>query len=542
MAYTDSQCELVELARQRQIRDLRELPKEGYYFDETAASRVCSFFEKNLYHSKGEWAGQLFKLEDWQSIDILRPVFGWMRPNGFRRFRVVYIELPRKNGKSTIFAGLGNYLFIADKEPGAEIYTAATKEEQAKIIHKEAERMVRRSPALSNIVTVYRKYMEIKETDSTFYPLGADSTTLDGLNTHGALIDELHAHKKRELYDVILTSTGARRQAMMASITTAGFDRNSICYELREYSEKLLRGIIKDESFFCYIATIDEGDDWTDPKSWAKANPNLDISIKQDYLENQLKKAIESNAFENTFKRLHLNIWTEQDVRWLSMAAWDECGEPFDIEELEGRECFAGLDLSSTTDITAAALVFPFEDGTLKTLFKFWIPDENMRQRAHRDRVPYVDWANQGLINATPGNVIDYDRVREDFKSLGEMYDIREIAIDRWNATQLMTQLDGDGFTVVPFGQGYASMSAPTKELEAAILSKKLQHGGNKVARWMASNVAVEMDAAGNIKPSKKVSIERIDGMVALIMAFGRYSVYKDDLYSVYSDRGLITF
>jgi len=541
MAYNDEQCELVQLARERQARDLIELPKLGYTYDQAAADRICNFFERNLYHSKGEWSGSLFMLEPWQKLDILGPAFGWKDPNGLRRFKIVYMELPRKNGKSTLYAGIGNYMFIADREPGAEVYSVATKADQAKIVHDEAVRMVKQSPTLSNLVTVYRNNMNIVETASKFEPLGADSSTLDGLNTHCALIDELHAHKKRLLYDVILTSTGARRQSLIASITTAGFDRNSICYELRDYSEKLLHRIIEDESFFCYISTIDEGDDWTDPKSWAKANPNLNISIKQEYLENQVKRALQSNSYENTFKRLHLNIWTQQDVRWLRMDSWDKCGKAFNEEQLKGKECFMGLDLSTTTDITAAALVFPGGGGSIKTLYKFWIPENRIKDKSEKDRVPYEEWVSKGLIKTTPGDSTDYDFIRADLNETAKIYNIKEIAIDRWNASQLMTQLDGDGFTVVPFGQGYASLSSPSKELEVAVLNERLEHGGHPVMRWMASNVAIEMDAAGNIKPSKKISNQRIDGVVSLIMALGRYSVHKSD-DSIYSKRGLITF
>lgn len=540
MAYDDPQCELVRLARERQKRDLIELPKKGFVFDESRAKRVVNFFERNLYHSKGEWAGDAFLLEPWQKRDIIYPAFGWVDQKGIRRFKVIYMELPRKNGKSTLFSGIGNYCFIADQEPGAEVYTAATKKDQAKIVHDEAVRMVKKSPVLSDIVTVYRNNMNIFETASKFEPLGADSQTLDGLNTHCALIDELHAHKNRLLYDLLLTSIGARRQPLIASITTAGYDRHSVCYELRDYSEKILRQILEDDSFFCYVTTIDDDDDWRDPKTWAKANPNLNISIKQSYLEDQLKKALASNAYENTFKRLHLNIWTEQDVRWLKMEAWDQCSKPILKEDLYRRECFVGLDLSSTKDISAASFVFPNSDGSVDTFYRFWVPEENMRERGLKDRVPYEDWARQGLISPTPGNVIDYDYIRKEIVELAEQFRIREVAIDSWNAQHIMTQLDGDGLTVVPMRQGWATLSAPSKELEAYVLKGRLNHGANPVIRWMASNVAVETDAAGNIKPSKKVSTERIDGIVALVMALGRYSVHKSNT-SIYSKRGLIS-
>lgn len=531
-------CKLMALAIERQKNDLKRLPKLGYYFDDTKVKRVVSFFEKNLKHSKGQWAGENFKLLDWQVELVIKPLFGWMRPDGTRRFRQAYIELPRKNGKSTLYAGIGNYCFIADHEPGAEVYTAATKMEQAKIIHNEAVRMVEASPKLQSLVEIYRENMNIITTASKFEPLGADAGTLDGLNVHCALLDELHAHKKRLLYDVIITASAARRQPLIASITTAGWDIHSICYELHRYAESILTGIMQDDNFFTLIANADQGDDWRDKNCWFKANPSLGHTIKVDYLEAECQKAERMTSFQNTFKRLHLNIWTEQEERWLDTALWQACTSDIDPKMLEGRTCFGGLDLSTVSDITAFSLVFPLDDGRVFILPKFWVPSDTIVKRQMTSNIPYHDWSLQGFLTKTQGSVTDYDVVRKDINNLRQIYDIREVSVDRWNATQLSTQLQGDGLELVQMGQGFASMSAPSKLLEILITSSKLGHFNNPVMNWMVGNVATETDAAGNIKPSKKRSPDKIDGVVATVMGLDR-ALRRSQIRSIYETRGL---
>ncbi len=363
---------------------------------------------------------------------------------------------------------------------------------------------------------------------------------------HGAIVDELHAHKTRAMWDVIETATAARRQPLTFAITTAGFERTSVCYEQDDYAAKVLEGIIADDSFFALVCRIDEDDDWTDPGCWPKANPNLGVSVKLDDLERKCEKARLVPGEQNAFLRLHLNVWTQQESRWLSPEVWEMCAsEP--LEELSGKSCFAGLDLSSTTDITALELWFPDDDGGGDVLSFFFVPEDNLLQRARKDRVPYDQWARDGFIEATEGNVVDYEAVRLKLNQLNETYQIREVAIDRWNSTGLQTQLTNDGFTVVPYGQGFASMTAPTRELERLLLERKLRHGGNPVLRWMAANVAVDQDAAGNLKPSKARSTERIDGIVALVMALGRAMVQPEETEvgvfwvrrdSLYGERG----
>lgn len=520
---------LVRLAVERHLRDLENGAARGLYFSQAAADHVIDFFSKYLRHSKGEWARQRVRLEPWQMF-LLSVVFGWKREDGTRRFRTSYNEIARKNGKSFIASGVGNYLFIADDEPGAEVYTAATKRDQARIVHSEAVRMIKASPVLRNRVKVCKDNLSVEGTASKFEPLGADSDGTDGLNVHGGIIDELHAHKNRDMWDVLDTATGSRRQPMLFAITTAGFSRHSICWEQRDYGVKILEGTLEDDTFFAWIATIDEEDDWTDPKCWIKANPNLGVSAKLDDLERKAKKAKETPAAQNNFRRKHLNQWTQQDVRWLSMESWNACAGVTLDESLKGKQCWAGLDLATTNDIAALCLLFPIDDVYIAR-WRFWLPRENAKERQRRDRVPYEMWIEQGKITATEGDWIDYGEIRAEINRFGDIYAIEEIAVDRWNATQLVTQLQGDGFEVVLFGQGFASMTAPTKELQRLIGAREFEHDGDPVAAWMASNVAVELDAAGNIKPSKKKSTEKIDGIVAGVMALGLAMVRDEGEY-----------
>jgi phage terminase large subunit-like protein len=496
------------------------IPSVAYKFDTESAERPIRFFREYLHHVKGEWAGQPFVLLPWQA-ELVWTLFGWRRLDGTRRYRTCYVEVPRKNGKSSLAACIGLYLLFADNEPGAEVYSAAADREQAAIVFDTARQMVGDAPALAKRSQTYRRSIIVPSTASSYKVLSSEAYTKDGLNAHGIIFDELHAQPNRELWDVLTTSVGARRQPLIFAITTAGYDRNSICWEVHDYACKVRDGIIQDDSFLPIIYAADKDDDWTNLDVLGKVNPSLGSTVKLEYLAQECRKAQETPGYQNPFKRLHLNIWTEQETRWLDMAKWDDCGGTLDPAELEGQPCYAGLDLSSTTDITALVLVFP-QAAHYAVLSYFWVPAENIRRRAERDRVPYPLWAQQGHIEATEGNVVDYDIIRSRINELNQRYHIREIAIDRWNSTQLQTQLQGDGLTVVQFGQGFASMTGPSKELEKLVLGKRIQHGENPVLRWMVSNVAVRQDAAGNLKPDKEKSTEKIDGVVALIMGLGR--------------------
>ena len=486
------------------------------------AKQVKLFFERCLTHHKGELSGQPFLLSDWQYDRIIKPLFDTKRPDGLRQYRTTYIEVPRKNGKSTLAAGVALYLLFADSEPGAEVVSAAADREQARIVFDLAVQMVQASPVLKSFSTIYRTHIATKS-GGTYRAISAEAYTKHGMNLHGIIFDEVHAQPNRELWDVLTTATGARRQPLTFAITTAGYDRTSMCYELHTYAKSLLNGTVQDSTFLPVIYAADEDDDWTAESTWKKANPGYGVSVKQDYFANSVAEAKVIPAKEQSFRRLHLCQWTESYSRWIGLDRWDACrSEDGDLaESLKHRECYVGLDLASTTDLAALSLIFPGEDGYSVLLYSF-APDEADRKREKENKPRISGWAREGWITTTDGNVIDYEVIRKKLHELAERYQVKEVAIDRWNATHLTTLLMEDGFTVVPFGQGFASMSAPTKEFEALILGGKLKHDGNPVLRWNVSNVVIEQDAAGNQKPSKKRSSEKIDGVVATVMALGR--------------------
>ncbi len=531
--------ELIRQACARHLRDLEAGAGRGLYFDEDAAQHAIEFFGW-LKHSKGEWAGESFRLEPWQQF-IVGSIFGWKRADGLRRFRNAYVEIPRKNGKSTLASGVGLYLLVADGEPGAEVYTAATKRDQARITHGEATRMVKASPALRKRVRVFKDNLNVPATNSKYEPLGADADTMDGLNLHGALIDELHAHKTRGVVDVLDTATGARRQALIFEITTAGWDRLSVCWQHHRYSEQVLQAIVEDDTWFAFVASIDKEDDWTDPTVWAKANPNWGVSVKPDDLARKAERAKSIPAEQNAFKRLHLNVWTEQADRWMDVAKWDECDGEVDREKLAGRRCYVAVDLSSTSDITAAVALFPDDEEPVgyDILPFFWVPEETVIERTRSGNVPYLTWAEQGFIETTEGNVIDYRAIEARIGELAEEFTIAELGYDPWSATQISIHLQEEGLNVVPVRQGFQTMSEPTKELMSLVLAGRIRHGGNPVLRWMASNMVVKQDPAGNLKPDKSKSTEKIDGVVALIMALDR-AIRNGNAGSVYEERGIL--
>lgn len=550
-------CKWVKLAVERHVRDLEQGAARGLRFDQAAARHVIDFFGF-LRHSKGEWAGQVVTLEPWQQF-ALASAFGWQRYHEaygewFRRFRQTYLEVARKNGKSTIAAGVALYLLDADREPGAEVYTAATKREQARIAWSEAKRMVQSSPFLRRRIKAVRDNLHIVGTASKLEPLGRDTDSMDGLNVHGAIIDELHAHKNREIWDLLDTATGSRRQSLLFGITTAGVDKLSLCWNLHEYTEKILEQTAHDDSFFGIIYTLDQekkdadgkvieaGDDWEDESCWIKANPNLGASKKLDDLRRKALQAKEVPTAQNSFLQRELNFWTQATVRWVNAPHWLACGQAVSEDGLRGRTCFGGLDLSSTMDVTAFVLVFPpqSQGDPYQVVCRFWVPEETMRERTKRDRVLYETWVRQGYMMTTPGNVIDHEFIVSEIDELAQRYDIQEIAFDRWGAAQIQTKLQemgGEDF-LVQFGQGYASMNAPTKELERLIGNGGIAHGGQPVLTWMAGNVVASKDAAGNIKPDKARSTEKIDGVVALIMALDRATRHQPEPQSVYETRG----
>ncbi len=489
--------------------------------DHDAAQHVIDFFAERLVLIEGKKAGSPFALEDWQKA-IIGNLFGWKRPDGTRRYRRSFIFVARKNGKTPLCAGIINYVAFCDGEPGAQIYSAAGEREQAALVFRHAAGMIRRNKLLEANSRIYRTFKSIEYYDgSTVYKaLSADADTKHGLNAHLVVVDELHVQKDRDLVDTLTTSTASRTQPIEIDITTAGvYDQNSICFEHYDYASKVRDGIIEDPYFLPVIYETSKEDDWKDEKTWHKANPNLGVSVSLEYLRQACKEAIEVPAKENTFRRLHLNQWTEQDTRWISMDVWNEGHDDFPEQQLEGQVCYAGLDLSSTRDLTSLSLFFP-ETGHVLT-YPF-IPQASADKRERKDRVPYIMWHRQGFINMTEGDVVDYEKVRAKIIELRERFNIVMIAADPWNAVHIITQLSQDGFDVHPMRQGFQSMSAPTKELEKRVIARDLKHN-SPVLDWCMSNVMVEQDAAGNLKPSKKKSTEKIDCVVSLINAIGAY-------------------
>lgn len=518
-------------------------PDELALAQTVAADRAEEFFRRYLVHTKGEWAGRPLDLAEWQRDEIIRPLFGTLRPDGLRQYRTAYIEVPRKNGKSTISAGVALKLLCADLEPGAEIYSCAGDKDQARIVFEDAKTMVLKSPRLRRRCKVYRNSIVVEETGSSYKVISADAATKHGLNAHGVIFDELHTQPNRELWDVMTTSTGSRRQPLVLAITTAGFDKHSICWEQHEFAERILKAAIDDPTFFAVIYAAEQNDDWTDPKIWAKANPGLGTSPKLEYIATECARAQEVPGRQNTFRRLHLNQWTEQETRWLPMDKWDAAALPsFDdlVRECIGKECVGGLDLASVGDLTALNLTFRFDDRTIALPF-FWVPFEGAEKRGKNDKVPYPLWIRQNKIRATEGDVTDYDVIRRDINELADWFKIKEIGYDPWNTTQIVGQLMGDGFTMVPVRQGFGTLSAPSKELENILIGGKLEHGGHEVLRWCAANVAAEGDAAGNLKPSRKKSSEKIDGIVALIIALSRLMLQPLSKPSKYETQGIVT-
>jgi len=520
-------------------------PANGkFYFDKESADRACEFFPRYLRHIKGPKAGERFELEPWQKDEIIRPMFGWKRHDGTRKYRTVYIFIPRKNGKSNLGAGIGLYLLFADGEQGAEVYSAAGDREQAAIVFNVAKKMIENSRPLAQRSESFKRTIVYKKKSSIYTVLSSDAPLKHGLNPHGIIFDELHVQPDRELLDTLTTGTGARLQPMTVLLTTAGYNKQTVCGEVHDYAMKVKKGVIVDESFLPVLYGADPDDDWTSPETWKKANPNLGVSIAATYLADQCNKAKEVVAYENTFKRLHLNIWTQQSKRWLSIEKWDAsgiAGGPVDEEDFAGRTCYAGLDLANTTDVAALVYVFPFDDGSFKVLCRFFVPEETVVERSKKQADNYRLWEKMGLLYATEGDVIDHRFIFKILEADSKKFDIKEVAFDRWGATQIVQDIMGAGLKVVPIGQGFASLSSPTKEMIRLVLGKQLHHGGNAMLRWMADNMAVKQDPAGNVKPDKDKSSEKIDGMVALVMALARAILTEDGGSSVYDgDRGFL--
>ena len=490
---------------------------DGSLVDREKATNAIEFFQTLVTHTKGELGGQLFILEKWQQSYIAR-LFGTLNKSGLRQYRTSLLAIPRKNGKSSLCAGIALKMLLED-ESGGEVFSCAGDREQARLVFEIAKTCISQSPVLSEELKVYKNSIVRLETHSVYKALSSQAFTKHGLNAHAVIFDELHTQPNRELWDVMNTSTGARRQPLVVALTTAGFDRKSICWDIWRYALSVRNGAIIDPTFLAEIYAAEPDDDWTSPAVWKKANPNLGISVKYEDLEVRCKRAQELTSEQNTFRRLHLNQWTEQDQAWLKMDSWSRCGVK--TRDPAGREWFGGLDLASTYDTTCLCLVsLDPTDGTYDAVPVYWIPKENAVERERRDRVPYLQWIRDGHVRSTEGNVTDYATVIKDILELKETYNIRSIAVDRWNASHAVQLLQEAGVDCVGYSQGFA-MNAPSKQLEALVASEKIRHGGHPTLAIQAMHCAAPADAYGNIKPSKKKSTERIDGIVALVMALG---------------------
>ena len=512
------------------------------HYDKRKADRAVSFIQ-NLKHTKGVWSGKPFLLFPWQE-QIVRDIFGTIKENGYRQFNTAFIEICKKAGKSELAAAIALYMLCADHEEGAEIYGCANDRQQASIVFDVARDMVVQSPILSERIKIVesQKRLVYMPTRSIYQALSSEVASKYGYNVHACIFDELLGQSNRKLYETMTQGSGAaRKQPLNFVITTAGSDRASICYEVHQKAVDQLEGRKYDPTFYPVVYSAPEVADWADPEVWKRANPSLGKTVDMEYYEQRCRSAKENPAEEIQFRQFHLCQWTNTSVRWMPMDKWDACADRYTPDDLEGRACYAGLDLSSTSDLTALVLCFPpaDESGKYVVLPFFWLPEETLQLRVRRDHVMYDVWEKQGFLMTTEGNVVHYGFIEQFIVGLGERYNIREIAYDRWNATMMVQALQDDGFTMIPFGQGFRDMSPPTKELMRLVLERSLRHNGHPVLRWNMDNVFVRTDPAGNLKIDKEKSTEKVDGAVALVMALDR-AMKNQGGGSVYDTRGFL--
>jgi len=522
----------VRLACQRFADDL-----EGecdYTFRPDLADKYITFFTKYLKHSKGKFAGKPFLLLPWQEF-VVANIFGWVNDNGHRRYRTAYIQVGRKSGKTTLLAGISLAMLDFDNEQGSEVYYCATKRDQARICFEEAQRMVKSSPSLLKRIGIHRANMHVHDTNSKAEPLSSDRNSLDGLNAHLAVVDEYHAHTTSHVYNVLKSSMGSRSQPLMMTITTAGFNVDGPCYQLAKTCKEVLDKKKTDESLFAMIYELDDDDDWRDRETWIKANPSLNESITYEYLDQQATQARNyGGAEEVNFKTKHCNLWVRSSETWVTDEVW--MSNDHGKFEVDDRVCYGGLDLASVSDFCSLVLVFPCDDGGYDLKRYYWLPEEAIERRLYKDESTiYLELRHADEVTVTPGNVTDYDYIRQaisgyhvvdgkvqfDEDCIMRKFNLKSIAFDRYNSSQLIINLTQDGVVMSPMGQGYVSMSAPMKEVYRLLLEGKINHEGDPVLRWMAGNLEVAYDPAMNCKPDKSKSQDKIDGITALICAVG---------------------
>lgn len=554
-------CRFVKLACKRQLEDLKRwsdshaplIPPpsskkktkrkiQPYYWDPEKAERICRFIE-NLSHIKG--ATGTIVLQPWQ-VFILTTIFGWVKPDGTRRFRTAYNEIPRKNGKSTMAAGVGLFMLTRDDEPGAEVYSAAVKKDQSKIVFDAAKEMCSKDPELRDFygVEVLTNSIFVNETASFFKPLSREAGAEEGSNVHCGLVDELHRHKTRETFDVLKTGTAGRAQPLIFIITTAGSDQAGICFQERIYVTKILEGTVVDDTYFGIIFGIDDEDDWRKESSWRKANPNYNISVNPEVIKAEFKNAVEMASAQNTFLTKHLNRWVNADSAWMPIEAWEACKDKsLRIEDFRFEECRAGLDLSTRRDITCKAKIFKRDDIYYGFLDSY-LPEDNVHDKAHAETAHYEGWAIDGLLTLTPGNMIDLDFIEESVRDDLSNYEFPKgsYGYDPWQAAQMVGRLMDDDAPMIEVKPNVPNFSEPMKFWEALVIAGKFRHDGNPILTWMVSNVVCHRDAKDNIYPRKQQPKNKIDGVVAMLTAFNRWlAVSEDDGPSVYEERGIVT-
>lgn len=532
-------CIHVKNACKRYFDDIKHGPERGIYFNEKKAIKAIKFSEL-LTHFKSKAAGQPFIQEPWQQF-ITWNLYGFERANGKRRFTQGYVSIPKKNGKSTYAAFVGVQGLMVDNEEAAEIYTAATTRDQAKEVFTFAKEMLKKSK-LKTYVGLWQNSISFERTASFMKPLSSEADTFEGKNPHIAIVDEYHAHKNDLLYTNIKSAMVARPQPLILVITTRGYNVNGPCYQMDKIAIKLLEGSVQQDNFFAIIYTLDDGDNWEDPINWAKANPNIGISVEPDKLEDGFIDAKNDSTKLVSFKTKNLNLWESAEITWIPDSQFMQCAGNIDIEKLKGRDCWGGLDLASINDTTSLVLIFPADDGdNFDVLCFFWLPEMTYTDRINKDGVNYDIWEKEGYINLTPGNVTDYNYIyseitgftkygkKTDKPGILDMFNLQSIGYDRFNSSQLVIDLIDQGIEMTPFGQGYQSMNTPTKGIQKLILSTKLNHGGNPVLRWQFGNVHITRNPAGDIKIDKSKSSDKVDGVVALVMAYGEYLTAKSE-------------
>jgi len=515
----------VRLAAKRHLEDLEQGPGRGLIWHPERAQHAITFIEC-LRHYQGDKAGKRFILSDWQRF-VVGSVFGWYVNDGQRRFRIAYVEIGKGNGKTPLAAAIALYGLVADGEAGAEIYSAATSRDQAGICFTDAKQFVLSCAPLLNRLQVGHNNIAFLETSSFLRVVSAEGRGLDGKRPHLVVVDELHEHPTATVVEKMRAGTKGRTRALIFEITNSGYDQTTVCWEHHDYSIKVLQGVIENDSWFAFVAALDKGEDpFDNPSCWPKANPNLGISLTHQYLIEQVREAKDLPSKRNLVLRLNFCRWTEASEGAIDLDYWDKCNTPVHVSALQGRACYGGLDLASVSDFCALSWIFPPEGdrdtGLWHLLLRLYLPEAAVKRMRDKQRLPIDTWVSQGLVTVTPGNVTDYGFIKADIKRDREQFDVREIAFDRYNSSQLVTDLQDDGALMVGFGQGYLSMSPAIKEMERLYMSGRLAHGGHKVLRWMASSTVATHDAAENVKFDREKSTNKIDGMVSTAMAIGR--------------------